>query len=76
MGQCISYLQTSRKSDSFKREVLYNNLVKYGIIKKLVRLIKMHLNETYISYYNNQKQGNSLMPLSFNFALEYAIRRV
>jgi hypothetical protein len=33
--------------DSVKREVLYNILVEFGIPKKLVRLIKMCLNETY-----------------------------
>jgi hypothetical protein len=55
---------------------------------KLIRLIKMHLNETYskvcIGKYlsdnfpiqNGLKQGDSLSPLLFNFALEDAIRRV
>jgi hypothetical protein len=33
--------------DSVKREVLYNILLEFGIPKKLVRLIKMCLNETY-----------------------------
>jgi hypothetical protein len=33
--------------DSVKREVLYNILIQFGIPMKLVRLIKMHLNETY-----------------------------
>jgi hypothetical protein len=32
---------------SVKREVLYNILLEFGIPKKLVRLIKMCLNETY-----------------------------
>jgi hypothetical protein len=34
--------------DSIKREVLYNILLEFGILKKLVRLLKMCLNETYI----------------------------
>jgi hypothetical protein len=55
---------------------------------KLVRLIKMCLNETYSKVYigkhlfdsfpiqNGLKQGDALSPLLFNFALEYAIRKV
>jgi hypothetical protein len=66
--------------NSIKREVLYNVLVEFAILKKLVRLIKMCLNETYskdkfpIQYGLNQ--GDALSPLLFNFALEYAIRKV
>jgi hypothetical protein len=33
--------------DSDKRDVLYNILLEFGISKKLVRLIKMCLNEIY-----------------------------
>ena len=33
--------------DSVRREVSYNILVEFGITNKLVRLIKMCLNETY-----------------------------
>jgi hypothetical protein len=55
---------------------------------KLVRLIKMCLNETYskvrtgkllsdsFSIQTSLKQGDALTPLLFNFALEYAIRKV
>jgi hypothetical protein len=55
---------------------------------KLVRLIKMCLNETYskvrignhlsdsFPIQNGLKQGDALSPLIFNFALEYAIRKV
>jgi hypothetical protein len=30
----------------------------------------------YVSYENGLKQGDALTPLLFNFALDYAIRRV
>ena len=67
---------------------MYNILVVFGIPKKLVRLIKICLAETYsrirvgknfsdiFPIRNVLKQGDALSPLLFNFALEYAIRRV
>ena len=62
--------------------------MKFGVPKKLVRLIKMCLTETYcrvrvgknlsdmFPIRNGLKQGDALLPLLFNFASEYAIRRV
>jgi hypothetical protein len=62
--------------------------MEFGIRMNLVRLIKMCLNETYsrvqvgknltdkFPIRNCFKQGDALSPLLFNFALEYAIRRV
>jgi hypothetical protein len=50
---------------------------------KLVRLIKMCLNENYskdlpdtFPIKNGPKQRHALEPLLFNFALEYAIRKI
>ena len=74
--------------DSVRREVLNNILIEFGIPMKPVRLIKMCLNETHSRVWvgknlldmfpirNGFKQGDALSPLLFNFALEYAIRRV
>jgi hypothetical protein len=74
--------------DSFRREVIYKILIEFGIPRKLVRLIKMSLTETYSTVWvgknvsdrfhirNSLKQGDALSPMFFNLALEYAIRRV
>ena len=82
---CLNHIKAY---DSVRREVLYKILIEFGIPKKLVRLIKMSLTETYsrvregknvsdrFPIRNGLKQGDALTPLLFNFALEYAIRRV
>jgi hypothetical protein len=41
------FIDFKKVYDSDKREVLCNILLEFGIPKKLVRLIKIHLNETY-----------------------------
>jgi sorting nexin-29 len=82
------FIDFKKAYDSVRSEVLYNILIEFGIPRKLVGLIKMCLTETYntvrtdkyqsdkFPIQNGLKHGNALSPLLFNFALEYAIRRV
>jgi len=46
MGQCINYLETSKKLMTQKGSRVHH-FIKFGIPKKLFRLIKMCLNEAY-----------------------------
>ena len=67
---------------------LHKILIEFGIPRKLVRLIKMSLTETYsrvrvgknvcdrFPIRNGLKHGDALSPMLLNFALEYAIRSV
>jgi hypothetical protein len=69
-------------------EVLQNILIEFGVPMKLIRLIKMSSNETYskvhrgthfsdnFSIRNDLKLRVALSLLLFNFALQYAIRKV
>jgi hypothetical protein len=82
------FLNFKKAYDSLRRKVLYSIIIEFGILSKLVGLIKMCLNETYntvrIGKYqsenfpiqNGLKLGEALSPLLFYFALEFAIRRV
>ena len=67
---------------------MYYILMEFGIPKKMIRLIKMYLTETYCRVRVGEhlsdmflirtglKQGDALTPLLFNVDLEYTIRRV
>jgi hypothetical protein len=68
--------------DSVRREVLYNILIEFRILRKLVGLIKMFLNETYSTVrvgkfrsdnfptQNGLKKEDVLSPMLFNIASE------
>ena len=86
-GICQLFIDFEKAYDSIKRESLYDILIKFGVPKKLVRLMKTCLDGqskvrvgNYLSssfpIENSLKQGDVLSPLLFNFALEYAIRKV
>jgi hypothetical protein len=82
------FIHFTNAYDSVRQEVLYNILIELGISIKLVRLIKMCLNETYsrvqvgkhlseiFPIKNCKKQGNVVSPLVFNCALKYTFRSV
>ena len=82
------FIEFKTACDSVRREVLYNILIQYDIPMKMAGLIEMCLTETYsrdrigchlsdiFSVKSGWRQRNALSPLLFNFALEYAIRRI
>ena len=69
------FIDFKKTYDSVRREVLYNSLIEFGIPMKLVRLIRMCLNETFsrvrvgkrlsdmFPIKNLLKQGDALLPL-------------
>jgi hypothetical protein len=82
------FLDFKKVHDSDRRKGLYKtSIFIFGIPMKLVRLIKMCLNEVYSRVrkgkhlsdmfpIRNVSKQDALSPLLFNFALEYAIRWV
>jgi hypothetical protein len=82
------FLDFKKAYDSVKRKVVHNILLEFGIHKKLLRLIKMCLNETYskvcvgkllsntFPIQNGLKQRDALWQLLFIFSLVYAIKKV
>jgi hypothetical protein len=74
----LPFIDFEKANDSVRREELYNILIEFVMLMKLVRLIKICLNETYskISISTDGLKGDDLSLLHFNFAFEYAIRNV
>jgi len=80
------FIDFKKAYDSVRKEVFYNIIMEFGILMKLVRLIKLCLSETYnrvwvgkhlsdmFSIRDVLKQGDALLSLLFNFAFEYVIR--
>jgi hypothetical protein len=80
------FIDFKKAYDSVRREVLYSILIEFGIPRKLVVLIQMCLNETYITVridkYQHEmfpiqkglKYGHALSPLLFNFSLNTPLR--
>jgi hypothetical protein len=62
------FVDFKKTNDSVRREVLYNILIEFSVPMKLVRLIKMCLNETY----NNVRIGKHL---SDNFPIQNGLKQ-
>ena len=77
------FIDIKKAYDLLRREGLYSIFIEFGILLKLVMVIKMCLSETYNRVWAGKhlsdlfpKLGDALSPLLFNFSLEYASRRV
>jgi hypothetical protein len=82
------FIDFKKSYDSVRREVLHSILIEFGVPMKVVRIVKICSKESYskvrtgkylsdsFPIQNGLKQGDALSPLPFNFALEYAIRKV
>ena len=76
------FIDFKKAYDSIKREKLYNIMLEFGIPKKLVRLVRVCMSDTFsrvrigkdlsdeFCIRNGLKQGDSLSPVLFNITLE------
>ncbi|KAJ4433055.1 hypothetical protein ANN_15312 [Periplaneta americana] len=75
------FIDFQKAYDSVKREVLYDILIEFGIPKKLVRLIKMCLGETYSrvrigkAHYTGEALRNATEPVRSGFGLNEAAKK-
>jgi hypothetical protein len=82
------FIDFKKAYNSARRELLYSILIEFQVPMKLARLLKICLNQMYSRVHiskhlsgkfpvrNGLKQADALLPLLFNFSLEYAIRNV
>jgi hypothetical protein len=61
------FIDFKKAHDSFRRKVFYNILLEFGVPIKVVRFIKICLNETYVKVcipiQNGLQQGDALLPV-------------
>jgi hypothetical protein len=85
------FIDFKQAYDLVRRKEVYSILMGFGVPIKLVRLIKLCLIERYTFYskicgdkylsdnfyvLNGPRQGDALLPMLFNFALEYVFSKV
>jgi hypothetical protein len=81
------FINFQKAYDSVSREIVCNILTEFGFLMKLIRPIKMCLNEMYSGVWvgkdfsdifptRNGLKRDASSPLLYSFALVYAIRRV
>jgi len=82
------HIDFKKAYDSFRKEVLYNVLIEFGMPMKLVILIKMCLSNTWhtvrlnrhlsnmLFIKNGLKTRDALLLWLFSVAVEYAIKKV
>ena len=66
------FIDFKKAYDSVRREVLYNILIEFGVPKKLVRLVKMCLTETY-SRVRVGKNVSDMFPITNGLKQRFSI---